>query len=54
MAAAQGADPGELSPRLVTALATLAPLTGRELGEPDWWRLLDTLLLVTCHPAEPG
>ena len=54
MAAAQGTDPGELSSRLVTALATLAPLTGRELGEPDWWRLLDTLLLVTCHPAEPG
>jgi transcriptional regulator with XRE-family HTH domain len=54
MAAAQGADPGELSSRLVAALATLAPLTGRELGEPEWWRLLDTLLLVTCHPAESG
>jgi hypothetical protein len=38
----------------VTALAPLAPLTGRELGEPDWWRLLDALLLVTGYPAEPA
>ena len=54
MAAAQDADPGELSSRLVAALATLAPLAGRDLGEQDWWRMLDALLLVTVHPADPG
>jgi hypothetical protein len=54
MAAGPGGDPGELSSRLVTALAPLAPLTGRELGEPDWRRLLDALLLVTGYPAEPA
>jgi transcriptional regulator with XRE-family HTH domain len=51
MATAQGADPGEFSARLVAALATLGQLTGRELGEADWWRLLDALLLVAAHPA---
>src|SRR5579863_6077707 len=40
MAAARGTDPDEFSPRLVAALAGLAQVTGRDLAEPDWWRLL--------------
>ncbi len=53
MAAALGADADEFSARLVAALAALAQATGRELAEPDWWRLLDALLLVAAHPAAP-
>ena len=53
MATALGADADELSARLVPALATLAQATGRELSEPDWWRLLDALLLIAVHPAAP-
>ena len=53
MAAALDADADEFSGRLVTALAALADATGRELTEPDWWRLLDALVLVTAHPAAP-
>jgi transcriptional regulator with XRE-family HTH domain len=44
-------DAGEFSAQLVAALATLAPTMGRELTEPDWWRLLDALLLIAAHPA---
>ena len=53
MATALGTDPDEFSARLVAALAALAQATGRDLAEPDWWRLLDALLLVTAHPAAP-
>jgi transcriptional regulator with XRE-family HTH domain len=53
MAAALGADADEFSARLVAALATLAQATGRDLAEPDWWRLLDALLLIAVHPAGP-
>jgi len=53
MAAAPGVDGDEFSARLVAALAALAQATGRDLAEPDWWRLLDALLLVTAHPAAP-
>ena len=53
MAAALGADADELAARLVPALAALAQATGRDLSEPDWWRLLDALLLITAHPAAP-
>jgi hypothetical protein len=35
----------------VAALATLARAMGRELTEPDWWRVLDALLLIAAHPA---
>jgi transcriptional regulator with XRE-family HTH domain len=45
-------DPEQFSAQLVTALATLAHTTGKDLAEPDWWRLLDALLLVAAHPAE--
>lgn len=53
MAAAAGTDADEFSSRLVAALAALASATGRDLAEPDWWRLLDALLLITAHPAAP-
>jgi hypothetical protein len=26
---------------------------GRDLGEADWWRLLDALLLIAAHPSAP-
>lgn len=52
MAGALEEDPGTLSVRLVAALATLAGAMGREPAEPDWWRLLDALLLIAAHPAE--
>jgi transcriptional regulator with XRE-family HTH domain len=42
----------ELSGRLVTALAALGHALGRDLGEADWWRLLDAFLLVAVHPAD--
>ena len=35
--------------RLATAAVTQA--MGRDLAEPDWWRLLDALMLVAAHPA---
>jgi hypothetical protein len=24
---------------------------GGDMAEPDWWRLLDALLLIASHPA---
>ena len=53
MALALGVDPDEFSAPLVAALAALAHATGRDLAEPDWWRLLDALVLITAHPAAP-
>jgi hypothetical protein len=35
----------------VGALAALAHALGRDFAEPDWWRLLDALLLIAAHPA---
>lgn len=43
-------DPTALAARVLDALARLAAITGRDLTEPDWHRLLDALLLVTLHP----
>jgi transcriptional regulator with XRE-family HTH domain len=51
IAAALGLETGELSGRLVTALAALGSALGSDLGEADWSRLLDALLLVAAHPA---
>jgi transcriptional regulator with XRE-family HTH domain len=51
MAPALEVNPEEFSGRLVTALAALAQAMGRDLAEPDWWRLLDALVLVAAHPA---
>jgi transcriptional regulator with XRE-family HTH domain len=51
MTAALDADAGEFSARLVAALAALADTMGKDLAEPDWFRILDALLLVATHPA---
>ena len=51
MTAALDVEPGEFSARLVAALAALAHSMGKDLAEPDWWRILDALLLVATHPA---
>ncbi|MEU4237420.1 helix-turn-helix transcriptional regulator [Actinoplanes sp. NPDC026619] len=47
IAEATGENSAELAGRL---LGSLAGLAGRDLAEPDWFRLLDALLLVTLHP----
>ncbi|HET6187246.1 MAG TPA: hypothetical protein VFE59_09610, partial [Trebonia sp.] len=52
IATAAGLEPGELSGRLVTALAAFGNAVGRDLGEADWSRLLDALLLVAAHPVD--
>jgi transcriptional regulator with XRE-family HTH domain len=51
MAAALDRDADEFSAQLVAALAALAQAMGRDLAEPDWWRLLDALLLIAAHPS---
>jgi transcriptional regulator with XRE-family HTH domain len=50
MAAAQGRDADEFAAVLVPALALLGQALGRDLAEPDWWRILDALLLVAAYP----
>lgn len=40
----------EFAADLVRTLAQIAQTLGRDLAEPDWWRLLDALLLVAAHP----
>lgn len=52
MAGALGTGEDGLSARTVTALAALEHVTGRELSQPDWSRILDALLLVAAHPAQ--
>ena len=54
MAAGLDRDADELSAQLVVALAALAQAMGRDLGEADWWRLLDALLLIAVHPSAPA
>lgn len=51
MAAALGRDADEFAAALVPALALLGQALGRDLAEPDWWRVLDALLLVAVHPG---
>jgi transcriptional regulator with XRE-family HTH domain len=51
MAPPLDAGPDEFAGQLVAALAALAQAMGRDLAEPDWWRLLDALVLVAAHPA---
>jgi transcriptional regulator with XRE-family HTH domain len=51
MAENLGRDTAELSPQLVAVLAMLADTIGMDLAEPDWWRLLDALLLIAGFPA---
>jgi transcriptional regulator with XRE-family HTH domain len=52
IATALDLEAGELSGRLVAALAALGNALGSDLGEADWSRLLDALLLVAAHPAD--
>jgi len=51
MTATLDVEAGEFSAQLVTALATLAHSMAKDLTEPDWWRILDALVLVAAHPA---
>lgn len=44
-------DKDEFSAQFVPALAALAQAMGRDLAEPDWWRILDALMLISDHPA---
>jgi transcriptional regulator with XRE-family HTH domain len=52
IATALDLEAGELSGRLVAAMAVLGNALGRDLGEADWSRVLDALLLVAAHPAD--
>jgi transcriptional regulator with XRE-family HTH domain len=53
IATALDLDTDEFSAQFVTALATLAHTMGKDFAEPDWWRILDALLLIAAHPAAP-
>ncbi len=53
IATALDLDADDFSAQCVTALATLAQAMGKDLAEPDWWRVLDALLLIAAHPATP-
>ena len=53
IAAALDLDADEFSAQFVAALAALAHTMGKDLAEPDWWRILDALLLIAAHPAAP-
>jgi transcriptional regulator with XRE-family HTH domain len=53
MATTLGLDAEEFSVQLVAALAVIAHSMGCDLAEADWWRLLDALLLIATHPADP-
>ena len=53
IATALNLDSDQFSAQLVAALAALADTTGKDLAEPDWWRILDALLLIAVHPAAP-
>lgn len=53
IATALDLNPDEFSAQFVTALAALAHTIGKDLAEPDWWRILDALLLIAAHPAAP-
>jgi hypothetical protein len=46
-------DTGDFSVQLVAALAGLAHTMGKDLAEPDWWRILDALLLIAAHRTAP-
>jgi transcriptional regulator with XRE-family HTH domain len=46
-------DTGEFPAQLVAALAALADALDKDLAEPDWWRILDAVLLIATHPAAP-
>ena len=39
------------APSVTRLPAAPAQVMGRDLGEADWWRVLDALLLVAAHPS---
>jgi transcriptional regulator with XRE-family HTH domain len=51
MTTALDLDADEFSAQLVAALAALAHSMGEDFAEPDWYRILDALLLVAIQPA---
>lgn len=51
MATTLDLDVDEFSAQFVAALAALAHSMGKDLAEPDWYRILDALLLVATQPA---
>jgi len=51
MTATLDVNAAEFSARLVAALAALAHAMDKDLTEPDWWRILDALVLVAAHSA---
>ena len=51
MTTALDLDAGEFTAQFVAALAALAHSMGKDLSEPDWYRILDALLLVATHPV---
>ena len=53
IATALDLDADDFSAQLVAALATLAHTMGKDLAEPDWWRILDALVLIAAHPTAP-
>jgi hypothetical protein len=53
IATALDLDADDFSAQCVTALAILAQTMGKDLAEPDWWRILDALLLIAAHPTTP-
>jgi transcriptional regulator with XRE-family HTH domain len=52
MADRLGIDHREFIPRLANALAVIASTLQRDLGEADWWRLIDALVLIVTCPAD--
>jgi hypothetical protein len=44
-------DPHELTRHLVRAMAALANALDTDLGDTDWGRILDALLLIVTHPG---
>ncbi|MBF8191768.1 helix-turn-helix transcriptional regulator [Nonomuraea sp. K274] len=49
-----GEDDRTVRGMLVDALAAVAAPLRRDLDEADWQRLLDALVLILGHPAEPA
>jgi transcriptional regulator with XRE-family HTH domain len=54
LAATLGVPPGELSQRIVTALAGFADAVGMDPGDAGWGRLMDALVLIVQHPTPSG
>ena len=52
MADRLGIDHREFTLRLANALAVIAGTLQRDLGEADWWRLIDALVLIVTCPAD--